>query len=132
MIEKALSEWHRVVSEADYEGLGALLADEVVFHSPVVHAPQQGKPITKMYLSAAFHVLGGGGFRYVREVVQGHDAILEFETEIDGIHINGVDMIRFDDAGQIVDFKVLVRPLKAIQLLHGLMADTLGQGRASS
>lgn len=120
-----IARWHKLVESRDESGLDELLADDVVFHSPVVHTPQRGKKLTRMYLSAAVMVLGGDSFRYVREVVQGGHAILEFETEIQGIHINGVDMIRFNDEGLIEDFKVMVRPLKAIQLLHQMMAAQL-------
>lgn len=122
---KALEEWHRIVRERDPDGLDDLLADEVVFHSPVVHTPQRGKPLTAMYLGAAVLVLGNPTFHYVREVVGDRDAVLEFVVEVDGIEINGVDMIRWNDAGRITDFKVMVRPLKAINLLHQKMAAML-------
>lgn len=130
MSDRPIDAWHRLVESRDPEALDALLADDVVFHSPVVHTPQEGKAVTKLYLTAALHVLGGEKFHYVREVVDGSDAVLEFESEVDGIHINGVDMIRFDRAGRIVDFKVLVRPLKAIQLLHRMMAAMLEKTKA--
>lgn len=128
MTSNPLEQWHRLVGNRDPRGLDALLADEVVFHSPVVHTPQVGKALTTMYLMAAFKVLAGPGFRYVREVVGQHDAVLEFETTIDGVHINGVDMMRWNDAGQIVDFKVMVRPLKAINVLQQQMAALLQSG----
>jgi hypothetical protein len=104
-----------------------LLADDCVFHSPVVHTPQQGGDRTAGYLSAAIRVLGNSTFRYVRQVVAGRDAVLEFEAELDGIHINGVDLIHWDEAGRIIDFKVMVRPLKAVNLLHQKMAAALSQ-----
>ena len=99
-----------------------LLADDVVFHSPVVHKPQQGKAITMLYLSGALHVLNNEHFRYEREIVGPRDAVLEFVTEIGGVHINGVDLLRWDDEGRICDFKVMVRPLKAVNALHQAMA----------
>lgn len=113
--------WHDLVRRRSGDGLDALLSDDVVFHSPVVHTPQVGKPLTTMYLTAALHVLANDTFRYVREVVGPRDAALEFQAEIDGIIVNGVDLIRWDDAGRIVDFKVMVRPLKAVNLLHAQM-----------
>jgi hypothetical protein len=122
---QTLGEWHRIVRERDPDGLDDLLADEVVFHSPVVHTPQRGKALTAMYLGAAVLVLGNPTFRYVREVVGASEAVLEFVVEVDGIEINGVDMIRWNDAGRITDFKVMVRPLKAINLLHQKMAAML-------
>lgn len=125
---KALDEWHRIVRERDPEGLDDLLADDVVFHSPVVHTPQRGKPLTAMYLAAAVIVLGQPSFRYLREIVGTSEAVLEFVVEVDGVEINGVDMIRWNDAGRISDFKVMVRPLKAINLLHQKMAAVLQAG----
>ena len=117
--------WHALLQSRDMAALDALLHDEVVFHSPVVHTPQRGKAKAKMYLAGAMQVLNNASFRYEREIVGQRDAVLEFATEIDGIAINGVDLIRWDDAGQIVDFKVMVRPLKAINLLHQKMGEML-------
>ena len=117
--------WHRVLADKNPDGLDRLLADDAVFHSPVVHRPQVGKALTKAYLSAAFGVFGDPSFRYVRQIVGERDALLEFELQIDGIHINGVDLIRWNDAGRIVDFKVMLRPLKAVNLVHQHMAAML-------
>lgn len=124
-----LAAWHRIVQARDGRGIGALLAEDVVFHSPVVHTPQVGKAITTMYLRAALHVLGNPGFHYVREVVGARDAVLEFEVEIDGIVVNGVDMIRWNEAGLVTSFKVMVRPLKAITLVQQKMAAMLEAAR---
>ena len=120
-----MTAWHRVVADRDEAGLDAILADEVVFHSPVVHTPQKGKPITHLYLAAAMQVLNNEHFKYVREVVDGRQAVLEFVTEIDGIVVNGVDMIAWGEDGRIVDFKVMLRPLKAINLIHRMMGEML-------
>lgn len=119
--------WHAVVQKQDASSLDAILADDVVFHSPVVHSPQKGKALTMLYLSAAVMALGGASFTYVREVNGESDAMLEFTAEVDGIHINGVDMIHWNEDGKIDDFKVMVRPLKAVNLLHGLMKQMLQQ-----
>lgn len=127
MTHQTLARWHEIVSRADMSGLGEVLAENVVFHSPVVHTPQRGRELTTMYLVAATHVLGGDKFRYVREVVSGRDIVLEFETEVDGIHINGVDMMHLDEDGRIDDFKVMVRPLKAINTVHQAMRNMLEQ-----
>ncbi|MBL0085721.1 MAG: nuclear transport factor 2 family protein [Ideonella sp.] len=117
--------WHEVVRSRDMAKLNALLADDVVFHSPVVHTPQRGKAITSLYLAGAMHVLNSEHFRYEREIVGEHDALLEFVTELDGLLINGVDLIRWNEAGQIVDFKVMVRPLKAVNMVHQKMGEML-------
>ena len=126
-MNETLQKWHRVVEQKDIAALDSLLADDCVFHSPVVHTAQQGKTVSKLYLAAAATVLANDTFRYVRHVVDGSQAVLEFEAEIGGTHINGVDMIRWDADGRIVDFKVMVRPLKAIHLLHDLMRQMLEQ-----
>jgi len=120
-----LSTWHELVRTQNAKGLRSVLADEVVFYSPVVHTPQVGKTITLHYLSAAFHVFLNDTFRYVRELTGPRDAVLEFRVEIDGIDVNGVDMIKWDDEGKIVEFKVLIRPLKAVNLIHQKMAAML-------
>jgi ketosteroid isomerase-like protein len=125
MIENTMKAWHRLVEAKDEAGLDAILADDVVFHSPVVHTPQAGKPITTMYLAAALHVLNNDSFEYVREVVAGNHAVLEFVTRIEGIVVNGVDMITWGADGRIIDFKVMIRPLKAINLIHRMMGEML-------
>jgi hypothetical protein len=127
MSQPVIDTWHQIVEKRDASGLDAILADDVVFHSPVVHSPQQGKQLTTLYLSAAIMVLGGGNFSYVRKVVGESEAVLEFTAEVDGIHVNGVDLIHWNADGQIDDFKVMVRPLKAVNLLHGLMKQMLQQ-----
>lgn len=120
-----LATWHDLVSTRNVKGLDALLADKVVFHSPVVHTPQVGKAITTQYLAAAFQVFFNETFRYVREIAGPRDAVLEFQVEIEGIAVNGVDMIQWDDEGRIVEFKVMIRPLKAINLIHQQMGAML-------
>ena len=109
-----------------------MLHDDVVFRSPVVHTPQEGKAITFAYLSAAGNTLGNGTFKYTKVFDCGDKAVLEFETEMDGIHVNGIDMIEWDENGQIVDFKVMVRPLKAIQTVHAAMGRMLEQMKAEA
>lgn len=125
MIENTVATWHKLLETKDAAGLDDILADNVVFHSPVVHTPQVGKPITKLYLTAALFVFNNGHFRYLREIVAGNNAVLEFCTEIEGIQINGVDMITWDADGRITEFKVMIRPLKAINLIHKMMGEML-------
>jgi hypothetical protein len=126
MSNNPIARWHQVAKARDVRGLETLLADEAVFLSPVVFTPQVGKAITTKYLAAAFQVLFNESFRYVRELTGERDAMLEFEVEIDGIKVNGVDLIKWNDAGQIIEFKVLLRPLKAVNLVHQKMAAGLG------
>jgi hypothetical protein len=131
MIENTVKAWHELLKSKNPDDLSKILADDVVFHSPVVHTPQEGKDITTLYLTAALYVFVNDTFNYVREVVSETDAVLEFETVIDGITINGVDMIHWDENGQISSFKVMLRPLKAINLIHKMMGEMLekvGQG----
>ncbi len=129
MTPSPLAAWHHIVREGNGSGIAALLADDVVFHSPVVHTPQVGKRITTHYLMAAVQVFFNPSFRYVREVVGERDAVLEFETTVDGIVVNGVDMVSWNDDGLITSFKVMVRPLKAIELIHEKMAAMLRAAR---
>jgi len=111
----------------DPRGLWDLLDPDAVFESPVVHTPQRGRDITFKYLLGAEKVLGGPGFKYLGEWLSDRGAVLEFENEIEGIRINGVDIMTFGDDGRITHFKVMVRPLKAINLLHRLMAEQLAK-----
>ena len=125
MTEHPIERWHHLVRERDPRGLDDLLDADAVFLSPVVHAPQRGKALTMAYLSAAFEVFFNPTFRYVREIIGPADAMLEFETEIDGVQVNGVDLIQWNPAGRITEFKVMLRPLKAINLVHQKMAERL-------
>lgn len=119
--------WLAYMATHDRGALRAMLAEDAVFHSPVVHTPQQGRDKTFAYLGAADHVFADSGFEYVRIFAEGDNALLEFTAEIDAIHINGVDIIRWNADGLIEDFKVLVRPLKAINKLWEMMAAQLEQ-----
>ena len=124
--QEGVARWHAFIDEAnDPAALSALIADDAVFHSPVVHTPQEGKAKVFAYLYAASQVLGNEEFRYERELFDGNQAMLEFATTIDGIHINGVDIIRFNDDGLIEDFKVMVRPMKGMNKLWELMGAML-------
>jgi hypothetical protein len=120
--------WHRLVEKHDPSGLDALLADDAVFYSPVVHTPQVGKAITHKYLAAAFQVFFNDSFRYVRETRGDRHAVLEFEVMLDGVAVNGVDIIAWNEAGKITAFKVMLRPLKAVNLIHQRMAAMLQAG----
>jgi len=113
--------WHRILETQKMEDLNNLLADDAVFHSPVMYTPQVGKALVVQYLSAAFHLFSQYSFTYVREIVSGNEALLEFEAEIDGLYVNGVDVITWNDEGEITDFKVMLRPLKAILLVQKKM-----------
>jgi hypothetical protein len=117
--------WHELVLKRDMSGLDQLIADEAIFYSPVVHRPQIGKAITIKYLAAAFHVFFNDSFRYVRELKNDGNAALEFAVELDGIQVNGVDLIKWNQAGKITEFKVMLRPLKAVNLIHEKMAAML-------
>jgi SnoaL-like domain len=120
-----LDKWYGYMKSHDRAALWDLLHPDAVFESPVVHTPRQGRDITFKYLSSAEKVLGGPGFRYVGEWRSATGAVLEFENVIEGIRLNGVDIISFSDDGRITHFKVMVRPLKAINLLHRLMGEQL-------
>lgn len=125
-----LSTWHELVRCGDFAKLDALLADEVVFYSPIVHTAQRGKLIAAQYLTAALKVFANESFEYVRELKGARDAVLEFRVVIDGIEVNGVDMIHWNDKGCITEFKVMLRPLKAINLIHQKMGAMLQVGQS--
>jgi len=117
--------WHGYMATFDRDRLMAMIAEDAVFHSPVVHTPQAGRAKVFAYLHAAAHVFADSGFAYARELIDGDQAMLEFTATLDGIHINGVDIIRWDSDGKIKDFKVMVRPLKAVNMLWEKMAAML-------
>jgi len=135
-IDTCIANWHRHLRGELPGGLDAILHEDCTFLSPIVFTPQQGRDITKLYLTAAGSTLGGdagdvteavstgssdGGFRYVKEILQGHHAMLEFETTVDGKYANGVDIITCDDDAMITEFKVMMRPLQAINAVHAQM-----------
>ncbi len=125
-MEAGLHRWHQVVAQQDPALLMELLTADAVFASPVMHRPVIGRDQVMLYLAGAMHVLGvGTDFRYVREVASGDTAVLEFETVVDGLSVNGVDMIRFDDRDRITEFKVMLRPLSAIHAVKERMAALL-------
>jgi ketosteroid isomerase-like protein len=129
VIEQVVPRWHAFLESGGTAELAELLADDVIFYSPVVFTPQRGKDVTTTYLMAAKQVLGGEGpdgeFRYAKQVLAGDTAVLEFETSLGGKYVNGVDIIRCDDAGKIVEFRVMIRPLQAINALHAAMGEML-------
>lgn len=127
-----LEQWHQVVQRRDLQALHQLLAEDVVFVSPVVHTPQHGRAITLAYLQAAMKVLNNASFRYLNEWVGPDSAVLEFECELDGISVNGIDMIHCNADGLIDQFKVMVRPLKAVNKVHEKMAAELQRAAASA
>lgn len=135
-IETCIERWHACIGGRLEGGLDAVLHPDCVFLSPIVFTPQRGREITKLYLTAAGGTLAGSspsssedgisvgdgsGFRYVKQIRQGHHAMLEFETEIDGKYVNGVDIITCDDDALITEFKVMIRPLQAVNLVHAQM-----------
>lgn len=125
-----LERWHRLLESKDLSTLDDLLADNATFQSPVVHTPQVGKQVTGLYLKAAGMMLvAGGNFRYLNEWWNDHSAVLEFEVEVNGITVNGVDMIFWNADGKIERFKVMVRPLKAINLVHEAMGKLLAAAK---
>jgi len=130
----AVEKWYEVMKSNDMDKLDELLAEDVVFYSPVVFTPQKGKDITKMYLMAAGGVFGEGtkketsesnknqsNFRYIKEIIGEKSALLEFESEMEGIYVNGVDLISWNEEGRITEFKVIIRPLQAVNKLHQKM-----------
>ena len=131
MIDDVIERWHSYLSGDAASGLDALLDDDVVFYSPIVYTPQRGKDITTMYLLAAKQTLGAGNFRYTKQVLAGDTAVLEFETSLDGKYVNGVDIIRCNARGRIVEFRVMIRPLQAVNAVHEQMKAMLESMQAT-
>lgn len=125
MYQKTLEIWHEMLEKRNPSRVMEILADDAVMISPVVHTPQRGKKITGMYLMGAFHVLSNDSFKYISENYNENSAVLEFMTTVDGIDINGVDMMTFNADGLITEFKVMVRPLQAMNMLHKKMGEML-------
>jgi hypothetical protein len=121
MQPEPIAVWHQAVAADDLRAFEAILDDDAVFQSPAVHAPQAGKAAVAKYLRAALAVLNGSSFRYVDEWIAERSAVLEFEATIDGIEINGIDIIRWNEAGRVTNFKVMVRPLKALNTVVASM-----------
>lgn len=134
MIQQVIAKWHAYLRGELPGGLDELLDDDVVFYSPIVYTPQRGKVITSLYLQAAGQTLPGdkssssspeGRFRYTKQVLADDTAVLEFETTVEGKYVNGVDIIRVNEAGRIIEFRVMIRPLQAVNLVHQQMAKML-------
>jgi hypothetical protein len=125
VIGQVVERWHRFVTGASPGELDGLLADDVVFYSPIVHTPQRGKDITTTYVRAAAEALlgdgGEGAFRFTKQLLAGDVAALEFETTVQGKYVNGVDIIRCDEEGRIVELRVMIRPLQAVSAVHESM-----------
>jgi hypothetical protein len=130
VMPRPIEQWHQVVKSRDAAALKQLLAEDVVFVSPVVHTPQAGRPLTMAYLQAAMKVLNNDSFHYLNQWFGPESAVLEFECVVEGITVNGIDMIHWNAAGRIDHFKVMVRPLKAMNKLHETMGRELQRGSA--
>ncbi|MDY0780834.1 hypothetical protein [Tenacibaculum sp. IB213877] len=122
---KGLANWHKFVETRNTSSLGEFIDDNAVLYSPVVWTPVEGKFMVTMYLMAAAKIIANDNFKYVREVADDENAVLEFETEIDGITVEGVDMVKFTDEGKLKEIKVMIRPLKAVHIVHQKMGEYL-------
>lgn len=123
----ALKIWHEILESGNTEKLESILADDAVMVSPVVFSPQKGKAITLMYLTAAAQVFNNEHFKYIRHMSDENGVAMEFETEIDGVYINGVDLVKWNHDGLITEFKVMLRPLQAVNMIHKKMGEMLQQ-----
>lgn len=131
MMPLAVERWEHIVASHDFDRIDELLADDVVFESPIVHTPQIGRAITKAYLIGAVQVLGGPDFRFVGRWFAERSAVLELEGRIDGLTINGVDILSWNSDDRVHHFKVMVRPLKAINAVQNAMARALAANQRS-
>ncbi|MEY8017493.1 nuclear transport factor 2 family protein [Mycobacterium sp. HUMS_12744610] len=126
MIER----WIEIVDTGRTDELRDLLAEDAVFLSPAVFTPQEGRDKAVAYLAAAAKLFSGNGFRYIEKWYAERSAVLEFVADVDGIHVNGIDMIHWNDDGKITSVKVMLRPLKALQAVIPEMGRLLQQPEA--
>ena len=122
---KGLNTWHNFVKNKNHENLSNFIDDNAVLYSPVVFKPIKGGFMVGMYLMAAAEIIGNSSFKYVREICDSENAILEFKTEINGITVEGVDMLKFTKEGKLKEIKVMIRPLKAVNIVHQKMGEYL-------
>jgi|TARA_Y100000022_G_scaffold35102_2_gene28382 hypothetical protein len=124
-MENPIIKWHEVVKNRDYNLLESILADDIIFYSPVVYTPQKGKQLALQYLMAASEVFNSSSFKYDKEVIGSSNASLEFSLTLDNTDINGIDLISWDESGKILEFKVFIRPLQGVNMIHKLMQGML-------
>jgi hypothetical protein len=122
-----LNKWHTLIENNAVSDISTLLADDVTLFSPVIHTPIKGKEMVSMYLTAAFHTFLNGSFNYDREFLSNNAAVLEFSLKIQDIDINGIDMITWNEQGKITEFKVMIRPYKALNMINDQMTAMLDQ-----
>lgn len=127
MANSPLPRWHELVEKQDLSIFGEIFHDDCVFYSPLVFQPKEGKALTRQFLSAAARMFNEAEhFTYVKEVVDGQSAVLIFHSKIEGIFIEGIDMITWDEHGLITEFKVFIRPMKGIMKVAATMQKQLG------
>ncbi len=118
-----LTEWHQVVFEGKLDLLDQMLADDVVFHTPLYLKPRKGRQVTRFILATVIEIFEN--FTYHREIIDGDSWMLEFSADIGGISLKGIDLIRWNEAGQIIDFEVYIRPLNGVQALGDAMYERI-------
>ncbi|MBU1330404.1 MAG: nuclear transport factor 2 family protein [Gammaproteobacteria bacterium] len=122
---QTLAHWHRLIAAHDLSGLPPLLHPEAVFRSPMAFKPYVGAPVLALILGTVVKVFED--FAYHRELVSadGLNVVLEFSARVGERELKGIDLIRFDEAGLIVEFEVMVRPLSGLQALGAEMGQRL-------
>lgn len=131
MAHNLREKWHAYMDAPSPAALEDMLHEDATFVSPVVFTPQHGKHVTMQYLLSAGHVFADTKFTYTKEIEADGRLVMEFEAEIDGKYINGVDIIDFDANGQITQFKVMVRPLQAVNMLWQKMGEQLEAAKSA-
>ena len=122
---KGLDIWHDFVINKNHDNLSDFIDENAILYSPIVFKPIEGNFMVSMYLMAAAKIIGNENFKYVREVCDDENAMLEFVTEIKGISVEGIDMIKFTKEGKLKEIKVMIRPLKAVNIVHQKMGEYL-------
>ena len=117
--------WLQVIEDGQTAQLDDMLAEDAVFYSPAVFTPQRGRATVLAYLHAAEQIFSATNFHYVQKWYGENSAVLHFAADVDGLSLEGIDMIQWNDAGKITSIKVMIRPFKALQGVIAKMAELL-------
>lgn len=125
-VPPVIERWLEVIESGRTADLDDMLTEDAAFYSPAVFAPQRGRATAVAYLRAAEQMFSGTDFHYVEKWFGERSAVLHFAADVDGLSVEGIDMIHWNEDGKITSVKVMIRPFKALQGVIGRMAELLG------
>lgn len=131
MTHPVIQRWLEVIESGRTDELDDMLTEDAVFYSPAVFTPQRGRATAVAYLRAAEYMFRDTGFHYVEKWYGDNSAVLHFAAEVDGLSLEGIDMLHWNDDGKITSVKVMIRPFKALQGVIGKMAELLRRGSST-